>query len=313
MYILVLKSPKIFCVNKTIKYFTHRSYSYFILLIYFEDLRTRIYIENLQQYIYELYMNIYEEINEIPDDPPNEIHINQYIFLLGCEAGNIDLIEWVLFCDSIDETLEDNLPFILACENNHLDVAKYLHARNPQMEFSDLLFIKNMFVYQQYDLLKWIHHTIPSVFDTLTSTELYDFFELAVYSDLEMAFWMGKCFPQLRVYSNNNKLFIDACNSNDIDVAQLVVSIRPHCYYLCVIDNKIIHYDICSILQICCSRDIIAETCYICYENTSNVVTSCNHQYCLDCIEKHYSVNNHLCPYCRTENWENDLAFIEKV
>ena len=51
-----------------------------------------------------------------------------------------------------------------------------------------------------------------------------------------MAFWMGKCFPQLRVYSNNNKLFIDACNSNDIDVAQLVVSIRPHCYYLCVID-----------------------------------------------------------------------------
>ena len=43
-------------------------------------------------------------------------------------------------------------------------------------------------------------------------------------------------FPNIPIYSHANKLFIKACNNNDIAVATLLAIMRPDCYYVCVIN-----------------------------------------------------------------------------
>ena len=56
--------------------------------------------------------------------------------------------------------------------------------------------------------------------------------------------------------------------------------------------------------------NIVPIECYICYEQISEIYTSCGHYYCKKCLETHYTRNNIRCPYCRKENNENDLSLI---
>jgi hypothetical protein len=44
----------------------------------------------------------------------------------------------------------------------------------------------------------------------------------------------------------------------------------------------------------------IWDQCPICYVNIPNVITSCKHQFCFDCIDKLYKNNNFKCPYCKS-------------
>ena len=253
-------------------------------------------------------MDVYSIIENHTRD---EININDYVFLIGCEVGNIELIEWMLNDIDIDVNIANNLPFLLACENNQLEVAKYLYKRNPNMSFRNTHFITHIFNQNYFELIKWIHQVMPDLFNFLTIQELYTIFEEVLSDHLEMAEWMISVFPHIPIYNSNNRLFINACKLNDIDVAKLLVNSRPSCYYISIVDNQIVHFDIISILNIKKKRKVLStEACYICYENKSNILTSCKHFYCLNCIETHYAVNNHLCPYCRKENDENDLSII---
>lgn len=240
-----------------------------------------------------------------------EMDINQYVLLICCESGNVELLDWILNDMSMDINISDNLPFLLACENNQLEIAKYLYKKNPNMSFRNTYFIYHIFNRNYFELLKWIHNVMPDLFNFLTIYELYNIFEEALNENFEMAKWMISVFPHIPIYNFNNKLFINACKLNNIDVAKLFVKSRPSCYYISVVDDQIIHFDIISILNIKNKRKVLStEACYICYENKSNILTSCKHFYCLDCIETHYTVNNQLCPYCRKENDENDLSII---
>ena len=46
------------------------------------------------------------------------------------------------------------------------------------------------------------------------------------------------------------------------------------------------------------SEFIKLDTCSICYNNISNIITNCNHQYCKDCFEYWIETGHTLCPYC---------------
>lgn len=253
-------------------------------------------------------MSLYDDIkNHIS----NEITTNQYVFLIGCEEGNIEILEWVQYCDNLDLTFESNLCFLLACENNNLEVVKYLYKKIPKIEFKSMDFIHRMFSFKHFELIKWIKTNMPFMFDFITALELYDIFDEIIQHDVDMAFWMLTAFPYIPIYLYDNRIFFNACNDNNIPVATLFAVIRPDSYYVSMIDSIIVQFEIISVLNIKKKKKTTPKTCYICYDKESNVVTSCNHQYCIGCLEKHYSVNNHLCPYCRKENWEKDLYIIE--
>ena len=45
------------------------------------------------------------------------------------------------------------------------------------------------------------------------------------------------------------------------------------------------------------------KECPISYDNKSNIITCCDHQYCYHCFNEYYKKNSNICcPYCRKEN-----------
>lgn len=254
-------------------------------------------------------MDIYNSIECIKS---NEISVNNFFLLLACELGHIELIEWLLFYDyHINLAFEDNLPFHVACENNHLELAKFIYNKtnNSNININDIIY--DAFNNKNYELLKWLYEINPSLFNFLTNQELYSYFSELIYSDIEVAQWLFLSFPNIPLYMDNNYLFIECCRNNKIKEAQFIQKIKPNCYYLHVMDNKIIHYEILDILVIQNKiYNIPLTECYICYEQLSDIYTSCKHFYCKKCLETHYMRNNIQCPYCRKENNENDLSLI---
>lgn len=51
--------------------------------------------------------------------------------------------------------------------------------------------------------------------------------------------------------------------------------------------------------------------CSICLTNKSTIITICNHQYCINCINKWLLLKDN-CPYCRRELCNDDIFKIEK-
>jgi hypothetical protein len=49
------------------------------------------------------------------------------------------------------------------------------------------------------------------------------------------------------------------------------------------------------------------ETCSICYTNTTNFITSCNHRFCQNCIKTWLEMND-SCPCCRSPSTDHDLS-----
>lgn len=47
------------------------------------------------------------------------------------------------------------------------------------------------------------------------------------------------------------------------------------------------------------------EICCICMESKANLILSCTHNYCENCI-KEWCVTNNTCPICRAISGEND-------
>lgn len=252
-------------------------------------------------------MEIFNIIEDIETD-----NINNFFLLVSCEIGNIEMMEWILNSDyQININLENNLPFQIACQNNNIDIAKYIYKKTNNAIINDNNIIYNAFNNNYYELIKWLHSVNPELFSFLTNDQLYGFLYEIIFSNVDMAEWLLKSFPSIPLYVGNNYLFINCCSNNYLEEAQLLQRLKPNCFYINILDDEIVHYEILDVLTITNKiYNINSENCYICYDEMSDVYTSCNHFYCKPCIEMHYIRNNNRCPYCRKENNENDLSFI---
>ena len=47
--------------------------------------------------------------------------------------------------------------------------------------------------------------------------------------------------------------------------------------------------------------------CSICMNNICNIITKCNHQFCLECLSENFNISN-KCPICRKE-----ISVIDKI
>jgi hypothetical protein len=105
------------------------------------------------------------------------------------------------------------------------------------------------------------------------------------------------------IFSNSN-ITIDtafhlSCKNNYIEIVEWLEELNP-IKYIAVInydEKKIIAWTIKQIYDIVNSSDIMI--CPICYENKSNLITCCNHQFCKNCIDIYEEDN---CAYCRKNN-----------
>ena len=218
-------------------------------------------------------MDIYHSIEYIKS---NEMSVNNFFLLLACELGHIEIIEWLLYCDyNINLTFENNLPFHVKFENNNLEIEHFIYNITKNSNINENYIIYDAFNNQNYKLLKWLYEINPSLFYFLTNQQLYKYFSELIYLNIEVAQWLYESFPSIPLYLDNNYLFIECCSNNRIQEAQFLQKIKPNCYYINIINDEIIHYEILDILIIKNEiYNISPVECYICYEQISEIYTS---------------------------------------
>lgn len=60
--------------------------------------------------------------------------INMHVegFMIACETGNLELVEWLFNCISLHISNSDcDWAFKMACDNNHIDVARWFLQQKP--------------------------------------------------------------------------------------------------------------------------------------------------------------------------------------
>ena len=166
-----------------------------------------------------------------------------------------------------------NKVFIYACNNGHIDICKHV-----------------------YEIKTDIY---------ISANNEYAFRYACAYGHIDVAKWLLEVKPDIDISINNDEIFRYACYNGHIDIAKWLVSLKPQKYSITINDNKIISYHINKLLNI--DGNIYVDNidkCPICYEHDVNIMFSCNHMYCTNCINQWLMTHN-TCPTCRS-NINND-------
>ena len=238
-------------------------------------------------------------------------------YLDASRKGNICFMRWLYHYDyKFILSKYSTYSFYLACVNNHLEVAKFILEKEKNIDISE--YIDNLFtiLFEKgfLDIIIWLYDMFPNDFYMLDLNLL--FIESFHKKYVKLLKWIVSIDSNIKINMNNDNLFIESCRENNIELAKMCLELRPNAYYLSIIDDKICHFEVTNSLVIKNKVEVskinsFSSSCLICYENNSNIITKCNHRYCYLCLENHYNINDNRCPYCRTENDENELFLIE--
>lgn len=116
-----------------------------------------------------------------------------------------------------------------------------------------------------------------------------------------------------------DNLFINICESNFYKSAKRFQKLCPYRYYVIIGEDSGIDYAYDNSPFVYTYKAIIdyginkiedtnktvsvakIDTCSVCQDSTSDIMTNCNHQYCKSCILK-WLEKNATCPMCRNNN-----------
>ncbi len=256
--------------------------------------------------------NIYNEYLEIIELKQDNFPINECYLFVACRFGNIELIKWILYFDtSIDLSIHSELPFCIACENNQLELVKWIIKYNKNLKLQKYYY-HLLIVASEQGYLEMLNILLNNIPIPITYVN-YNFLFSLVYDNnyIEICKKIYSHYPDIIINHNNDEMFLNSCQNNNIEFAKLFTNIRPEAYYINIFEDEIVHYEIMCSIVIKQNKQLPyktkEKTCLICYYKKVEIITSCRHMYCYDCLEKHYEKNNSKCPYCRKENDENKL------
>lgn len=270
---------------------------------------------------------------------------NRYLFKLASNNNDTYTFKWMYFkVNNLDLTEFNYLYFRNAIVNDNLNLLLFLIEKSKirDLNFNNNYLIKTIIYYRMIDTLKYVlikFDNIDVVFDSNFAIKF-----LAEENDLEMMKLLYEYNNEIDLSIENEYLFINACINNNIEMAKWIISKKNDvnisvykdfiffqvCKYNFVeiakylktlkenyfefdIENisgnhyEIKNYKVLRCLEINNYKKVDSkETCPICYENVSNVISNCNHQFCLECVNNYYQRNyNFKCPICR----KNDFSF----
>jgi ankyrin repeat protein len=248
----------------------------------------------------------------------NHMNIFDYenIFCSVCENGHLDVAKWLLTVNNkIDISHNSNYSFCYACYNGHFEIVKWLYEINQNIDISinDEFSFSFSCVNGHFEISKWLYEKKNDI--NISIDNDFTFCQCCKNGHFEIVKWLLEISSNINIYVNNDFPFRIACENNYIDIAKLLSNLYPNKYKILNFNDDSINYIILSTLNIENNISLNIKTineCVICQNSLSNIITDCNHQYCLNCIKEFHKKNNNdfNCPLCRKNILFNNLKNI---
>lgn len=230
---------------------------------------------------------------------------NDYMFRIACSLGKLEVAKWIYSLGDIDVHASADYAFISSCMDNHVEVAKWLYSFGDiNLYYDNNVLMKVICQTGNLDIFQWL--VSLDNFSIHQDNEI--FFRIACNLDhLELAKWIYN-LGNINIKAQKNEAFKFACSNNNILMATWLKSINQTEYFFEVVDYNISNWYIAKVIKIFDVKEVeeISE-CPICLTGPSDIITSCNHQFCRDCFKRYVekqddSMEDISCPYCRTIN-----------
>lgn len=230
---------------------------------------------------------------------------NEYMFRTACSLGKLEVAKWIHSLGDVDIHTAGDYAFISSCMENHVDVIKWLYSFGDiNLYYDNNVLIKFICQKGNLDTFQWIISL--GDLDIHEDNEIY--FRIACNSGhLEFAKWIyDTC--NINIKAQKNETFNFACSNNNLSIATWLKSINPTEYFFEVVNYTILNWYIAKIIRIYGVKEVEEiDECPICFTTPSDIITSCDHQFCRDCFKRYVetqddSMEDISCPYCRTIN-----------
>ncbi len=119
---------------------------------------------------------------------------NESAFMIACENGHFEIVKW-LYQIKLPLNVDD--VFIKVCENGHFTIAKWLYKVNPNLNISEKAFLQAC-RNDNFEMVKWIYQINPNI-DIYTNNNIA-FSICCMFGNLEIAQWLYE--------KNQNSAFI---------------------------------------------------------------------------------------------------------
>ena len=130
--------------------------------------------------------------------------------------------------------------------------------------------------------------------------------------ELEYAQWLYSECPDINVLAYHDWAFRKACEHNHSNVAEWLVSLYPERYSFEIIGEGLESTILFQIHLEFEKKEILQSEiteCQICWTESSDTITFCDHQYCRKCIDEWMKRSN-TCPMCRQDLLQHQIFTI---
>ena len=216
------------------------------------------------------------------------------LFMTACSIGNLEIATWMtadfpllLTPDTAEEVL------MMCCPLGQLEVIKWIYQNVPNMDLcceSNYAFELSLYL-KEYDICDWLYKQRPD----MDINNL--FINVCGDDDVQTVEYLYKTDPNI-IYARESECFVMACSMKNVEVAEWLHKMVPHKFSLDMENGEIKDWQISIVIG---EQHIeTPETCMVCYEKQSNMITRCHHQFCNVCVCNIFNVMKSMeCPYCR--------------
>ncbi len=238
------------------------------------------------------------------------------LFENSCTNGFLELAKWLhsIFIFNHEKPYSYEYIFVMSVSSNQFLVAQWLLSIKPDIHILGLNEEDEDSI--DYDMIEIIFDPrepnqnclaqiqfLYSINNTLMIEHIKKIFSKAMeHNKVDVLKWCEEIKPKFgSIYTTPiaDKFFKRACAKQQIELVHYIKSKNPDKYHFIINENGTIRSNIEYILNIRNTKSVQhIDTCSICYEGVSSVVTICDHQYCKSCIQQWLNVRTE-CPYCR--------------
>ena len=192
------------------------------------------------------------------------------LFTICCKKDNIkEHLEWLY---SLDNTIIDKI--------NMNDIINY------------------NCIHGNFEIVKWLYLLKSDIIIDINT------FHICCMNNFhQLVIWLYSVQPHIDITFNDHFAFRTVCENRYTILAEWFCYINPNYNIYYDMDDEFLDYTINKVFPLDTTKKIeLNEVCLcpICYESNIDCTINCNHNYCIECLQKHYNYKTN-CPICRAE------------